>query len=972
MKKLLFGLVAFTNIINIVKAQQPDPLRTQDADKQQRWVDSIYQKMSLEEKIGQLFMVQVFSTQENKNTEFAKQLVQKHYIGGIIFSKGGPGRQAKLTNQYQALAKVPLFIAMDAEWGLAMRLDSTYAYPWNMTLGAIKNNDLIEKTGYRIAKHCQRLGVHIDFAPDIDINTNPENPIIGNRSFGEDKQNVANKGISFAKGMQSVGVLANAKHFPGHGDTSQDSHLTLPKLNFTRERIEQIELYPFRELIAGGIASIMVGHLNIPALEKKDKPSSLSYHIVTEILKEQLGFNGLIFTDALGMKGVANYAKEGDVDLMAFLAGNDVLLMPSDAIKGIQKIKEAYQKGIVTESRLAHSVKKILKAKYWAGLNTYLPIEKEGLHADLHTREDDLLTEKLYENAITLVKNTENMLPIKQLDTQNTAYLKLGDDSGSIFYQNLRLYEDVKEIKGKTWAQISKEIAPYDRIIIGYHRPDNSPWAAYKFSKQEQEIITNLSQSKKIVLTIFARPYALLDIPKLKPITSILVAYQNSSTSQRKAAQIIYGAIDAKGSLPVSAHTSLPVQTSLYIKNIKRLQYGMPESVGMNPFLLEKIDSIAKLSISQRMTPSVQVLVARFGKVIYNKSFGYYTYESRQRASDTTLYDLASLTKILATLPELMLLYDKKQFTLTTPLSTLLPELKGSNKSTITVGESLAHYAKFQSWLPFYTQTIDPVTKNALVGYYSSKQSSEYPTEVAKGIYLRKGYDQVILSQIIQSNLIKKKRYLYSDLPYYFFQKYIENEKKTSLDKLVQADFYKNMGAYRLTYLPLQHFPKNQIIPTEKDTSFRHQEIQGYVHDQGAAMLGGVGGHAGLFGTANDVAKMMQLFLQKGYYGGKQFFSEDTFNTFNSAHFANKNNRRGVGFDKPQPRGEDGPTCDCVSLESFGHTGFTGTYAWADPKSEIVYVFLSNRTYPSSENKKLIEENIRTKIQRVIQEAIIQ
>lgn len=956
----------------IIYAQQPDPLRTEDFANQQKWVDSIYNKMTLEEKIGQLFMIQVFSSQHNKTHENVKQLIQKYHIGGIIFSKGGPKRQIKLTNEYQRLSKIPLFIAMDAEWGLAMRLDSTYAYPWNMTLGAVRNNDLVEQTGYRIAKHCQRLGVHIDFSPAVDINTNPENPIIGNRSFGEDKKNVAQKGVSYTKGMQSIRVLANAKHFPGHGDTSQDSHLTLPTIHFSKERIEDIELYPFKTLISGGVASIMVGHLNIPALEKDKKPSSLSYKIVTQLLKEQLGFNGLIFTDALGMKGVANHYQPGEADLEAFLAGNDILLMPSDLLKGIKKLKEAYQKGTITEERLAHSVKKILKGKYWAGLNTYQPVDYEGLSGDLHSKEDDLLTEKIYQQAITMVKNDQDILPLKKLGEQSTAYLKFGDDSGTEFYKNLRLYDDVKRINGKDWEQISKEIEQYDQIIIGLHRSNATPWTAYKFTSEEIELLQKITSKKSVILTLFVRPYALLDLPSLQNLSSIVVAYQNSPVAQRTAAQIIYGALESTGILPVTAHRELPALTSITTPNIKRLQYGMPESVAMDSDVLARIDSVVNYAIEQKMSPSVQVLVARSGKVIYNKSFGYFTYEKKQKVSDTTLYDLASLTKILSTLPQLMKLYDQKKITFFSTWGDLLPELKGTNKEHITFAESMTHYGGFQSWIPFYLQTIDKKTKEPFVTYYHQTFSQDFPYQVADNMYIMKSYKDSIFRIVAQSDLIKKKRYWYSDLPYYLCQRYIENQQQKTLDKIVQDNFYRSIGAYRLLYNPLQFFSKKEIVPSEKDNYFRHQSIQGYVHDQGAAMLGGVAGHAGLFGTANDIAKMMQMYLQKGYYGGIQYFSEQTFDAFNFAYFASKQNRRGLGFDKPQPKGEEGPTCDCVSPNSFGHSGFTGTYTWADPDTQIVYVFLSNRTFPSSENKKLIQENIRTAIQKIIQQAIIE
>ena len=962
----LFILLPFLSF-----SQNIDPLRTKDELAQTRWVDSIYKSMSLEQKIGQLFMVQAFSNQTSKQNKPIKELIEKHHIGGIIFSKGTPVKQAKLTNEFQSVAKTPLFIAMDAEWGLAMRLDSVYAFPWNMTLGALKDNNLVEQTGKHIAQHCKRLGVHIDFAPDIDINTNPKNPIIGNRSFGESKFNVAQKGIAFTRGMQSVGVLACAKHFPGHGDTEKDSHKTLPTISFSKERLESTEFYPFEQLIHSGVTSAMVGHLNIPALDE-GKPASISYKIVSGILKQRINFQGLVFSDALGMKGVADYTDTAQVDLQAFLAGNDVLLMSSDPIKGIEAIKNAYNTGIINEYRLAYSVKKILKGKYWAGLHHYTPISLTNLTKDLNKKEDELLCEKIYEKAITLVQNNKNILPLKDLDSKKTAYIKFGDDSGWEFFKHLRYYQDVVQLKSGSWEALSKEMAPYNRIIIGVHRSNANPWADYKLTAQELALLEKIVEQKEVILTFFVKPYALLDISEIKKIGAIIMAYQNTPLAQQKAAQLIYGAIPFEGILPVTAHKEILFGRNFPTKSLKRLGYGIAENAGINSNHFYKIDSIVNEAIQKQMTPSAQVLVARNGTVVYNKSFGRCTYNSSsEQVTNNTLYDLASLTKILSTLPELIEFYDKQKIKLNTPLATLLPMLKGTNKENITLKEALSHYGQLQSWLPFYTKTIDKNTKVLSPEVYNSNLSKQYPTQVAENLFIRENYQDTILASIAQSELIKKKKYLYSDLSYYLFQKYIETQKGKPLNEIVRKDFYNSMGAYQLTYLPLQQFSKTQIAPTEDDKNFRQQLIRGYVHDQGAAMLGGVAGHAGLFGTANDVAKMMQLYLQKGYYGGIRYFSANAFDTFNKTYFISERNRRALGFDKPQPKGESGPTCDCVSPESFGHTGFTGTFAWADPQTQTIYIFLSNRTFPNSDNKKLITENIRAKIQRVIQESII-
>ncbi|MFK8272682.1 glycoside hydrolase family 3 N-terminal domain-containing protein [Capnocytophaga canimorsus] len=952
-------------------AQQTHPLLDKDAVAQQKWVDSIYNKMTLDEKIGQLFMVSVFSSQiGTKNTENIKELIKKYHIGGIIFSKGGPQRQAQLTNQYQAISKVPLFIAMDAEWGLAMRLDSTFAYPWNMTIGAVKNNQLIEKAGYRIGKHCNSLGVHINFAPDVDINTNPANPIIGNRSFGEDKENVATKGIAFTRGMQAAGVLANAKHFPGHGDTSKDSHKTLPTIDFTSQRIDSIELYPFKKLTQEGVASFMVGHLNVPALESENgKPSSLSHHIVTDILKTRLGFEGLIFTDALGMKGVADYLPVGEVDVAAFLAGNDVLLMPEDVAKGVQAVKKAYENQQISEERLAHSVRKILMAKYKVGLQKTPILELSQVNKGLHTLADDLLIEELFENALTVAKNDGQLLPLKNLQEQKIAYVKFGNDKGTFFEKTLKRYAQINTVKVESIPQLKKDLKPFDVVIIGLHKSDKTPWDAYQFTAEELVWLQEVAKEKRLILSVFTRPYALLDVQDISNIESIVVAYQNHRIAQEKAAQLIFGAIDARGVLPVSAHPLLPVNTGISISKIGRLAYGLPESVGLDSKRLLKIDSLAHYTIEKKMAPGMQILVAKQGKVVYRKNFGTLDYNENHPVTENTIYDLASLTKILATLPEMMKMFSQNDYNINSTFSDLLPELKNTNKANIKIINAFSHNGLLQSWIPFYLKTVTP-QKKPLTAYYNTQKTDDFSVPVAKNLYMRNDYKDTIYQRIVDSDLLTKKRYLYSDLPYYLFKKYLEQKSKTSLSVLVQKDFYQMLGAYRLTYFPLQHFPLEQIAPSEVDNYFRNQMVRGYVHDQGAAMQGGVGGHAGLFGNADDVAKMMQMYLQQGYYGGHWFLQPQVVSLFNTCMFCEENNRRGLGFDKPQ-LSEEGPTCGCVSMSSFGHSGFTGTFTWADPEHEIVYVFLSNRTYPSAENNLLIKESIRSKIQQVIYDAII-
>lgn len=971
MRQILINILSISFAVCAFSQNTVNPLLAKQVKAQKKWVDSVYASFSLKEKVGQLYMVQVMSNQSQATKNKVVKLIKEHHIGGIIYSNGGPYRQAKLNNELQAASKVPLLIGMDAEWGLSMRLDSTYAFPWNMTLGAIKDLKLVEQTGRQIGEHCRRLGVHFNFAPVADINTNPKNPIIGNRSFGEDRDNVTEKALAFMKGMQSAGVLANAKHFPGHGDTDQDSHKTLPTVSFNKERIDAVELYPYKKLIKEGLSSVMVAHLNVPSLEPRENyPSSLSKPIVTNLLKKKLGFKGLIFTDALTMKGAADFDEPGDIDLAAFMAGNDVMLMSEDVAKGTAKIIEAYKRGQITEARLEHSVKKILMAKYKVGLHRYKPVGLYGLSKDLNRVKDDALYETLFENAITVVKNDNDLLPLKDLEKKSIAYVKFGDDDGTPFYNELKKYGKVHFIEAKDLFGLVAKLKSYNTVIIGFHRSNENPWKSFKLSKKEQVWIEEIAKNNTVILDAFVRPYALSDLKRIDNISSIIVSYQNSAVAQQKSAQLIFGAIGAKGHLPVSIQPYFKVGEGIELKAIKRLGYTIPERVGMSSLKLQKVDSLAKMAIDSMMTPGIQILVARKGKVVYNKNFGKHTYEGNQKVEFDHIYDLASLTKILATLPLVMELEEQGVISLNTKLSEILPEYKGTNKEDITIKSMLSHYARLRPWEPFYYHTLDSVTKHPSPVYYRTERSDDFNIEVAKNLYLRTDYQDSIPEIIRKSELLPTLRYRYSDFPYYILKKFIEEYYDRTLDQLAQSHFYEPLGANYTMYNPYHKVSSKKIVPTEIDNYYRYQTVHGYVHDMGAAMQNGIGGHAGVFSNANDVAKIMQMYLQKGYYGGKRFFKPETIDKFNKRYYRHKNNRRGIGFDKPQ-LGVEGPTCGCVSESSFGHSGFTGTYAWADPDEEIVYVFLANRTYPNAGKNLLLRKNIRTEIQRLIYQAII-
>ncbi len=958
-------------LLTVQVQAQKDPLKTKDSIAQDRWVDSIMKTMSVEQKIGQLFMIAAYSNKDAKHEKFIKNLISEHHIGALIFFQDHAIKQVELTNEYQSLSRIPLLIGIDGEWGLRMRLKNTVAFPYNMALGGIRNDDLLFEMGKQMGTHMKRVGVHINFAPVVDVNTNPLNPVIGNRSFGEDRNNVTNKAIAFTKGIQSENIMACAKHFPGHGDTAQDSHKTLPSVLHDTTRLDSIELYPYSAIFKEGIGSVMVAHLSVPALEPNvNLPSSLSYDIVTGLLKEKMGFKGLIVTDALNMKGSADFASSEEINLQAIIAGNDLLDVPLNVVKSIQLFKKAVKEGTLSEDRLNESVEKILKTKYWAGLHNYEPLKVENLMKDLHTIDDDLLNRRLVENSVTLVQNKNDVLPIRNLYKNKVAYVKFGTHNSSSFVSRLKDYTEVDVISGKTAAEISKKLQGYETVIVGFHTSSGA-YANYKIKDSNLLILEEIARNHKVILDVFASPYSLLKIKSFENIDGLIVSYQNTALAQDISAQMIFGALDIKGALPVNINNHFEVGFGLHLAGINRLGYSIPQDVGLDLNKLRRIDSVATVVMDSSMAPGMQVLVARHGKVVYRKSYGYYTYDQNKKVDNKSIYDLASVTKILGGLPMIIKAEEEGKFDLDSPLGELMPVLKESNKDTITVREALAHYAKLKPYIPYYVTMVEGKDNTPKKEYFSHTNSSKYSIKVAEDLYMRTDYKDTIFKLIADAPQREVLEYKYSGLPFYLFKDYLERVYEEPMDQLNQENFYGPLGASTLGYNPLNRFPKSRIVPTEKDDFFRHQLLHGTVHDEGAAMMGGVSGNAGLFGTANDVAKMMQMYLQKGYYGGDSYFKPESFDKFNHRYFEEKGVRRGLGFDKPQ-LDKSMATCGCISFKSFGHSGYTGTYTFADPETEIVYVFLSNRVYPTRENNKLGEADIRTVVQKLIQEAIIQ
>lgn len=988
MRKLFFILIGSAFILlsgffhketkNVTEIKKGETIQPPFLNYNKQWVDSVFNTLSDDEKIAQLFMVAAYSNRDSSHQQEIENLVTQQKVGGLIFFQGGPVRQANLTNNYQSKAKVPLLISIDAEWGLAMRLDSTMKFPKQMSLGAISDDKMVYEMGEQIADQCKRLGIHVNLAPVADVNNNSENPVINYRSFGENKYNVANKSIAYMRGMQDNRVLANAKHFPGHGDTDSDSHKTLPIINHSRERLDSLELYPFQQMIDSGLGSMMIAHLYIPSLDAApNKASTLSKNIVTDLLQDEMNFKGLIFTDALNMRGVSAFYNPGKLDVEALLAGNDVLLFSEDVPKAMEEIKLAIAEGLISQKEIDKRCRKILQAKAWCGLDNYSPVQIKNLVEDLHKSDAQFVNMKLYENSLTLLKNEGDIIPLKDLGNKKIASVSIGAESDNVFNTSVDRYCEFDsfsyELKPsqEDIAKALVDLKDYDVIILTVHDMNQRPYQNFGIISQLNKLVDNLASNHDVVLNILGNPYCLNKFSGAHKSKAILISYDEEELAEDLSGQLLFGGIPSKGKLPVSV-TNYPAGSGVISDKAIRFNYTMPQALGISDADLKGVDKIVAEALREKVFPGCQVLAAKDGKVFYYKSFGNHTYDKDALPVKTTdIYDLASITKIASSTASLMKLQSEGVVNVDSSLSTYLSDMVDTSAyKDILLKEMLTHQAGFTPWIPFYIRTLHKGQPKFEL--YSVKKSEFFTERVAENLYAQKGLRDSIFKRILTTKVSPVKKYKYSDIGYYFINEILQRETKMPQDEFVMNSFYKPLGLGNIGYKPREKWDVNRVPPTEDDKAFRGQLIQADVHDQGAAMLGGVCGHAGLFANANDLAVMMQLFIQYGEYGGERYMNKDVVKYYTSApYFSTNKNRRGIGFDKAVRAGGSGPTCSqCTSNESFGHSGFTGTITWADPKTGFVYVFLSNRVNPNAENRKIISLSIRTRVQKVFTDAI--
>ena len=980
--------ICFWCIMATMWAQAPTLLTKGKADSQEckEWVETRLQGMSLKEKIGQLFIHTVAPQDTEPNRRNIRNAVKEYKVGGLLFSGGQLSTQVVLTNFAQEMAETPLLMTFDGEWGLAMRLKGTPSFPKNRVLGCIQDNELLYEYGLEVARQCREIGVHVNFAPVADVDNNPLNPVINTRSFGGDPKNVADKVIAYSRGLEEGGVLSVSKHFPGHGDTNVDSHKALPVLNFSRERMDSIELYPFRQAIQAGLGGIMVGHLEVPAFSKK--PASISTEILS-LLQDELGFKGLAFTDALEMKGISN---NPNLCAQTLIAGNDMLLAPRNLKRELDGVLNAVKNGQLTEEQITEKCRKVLTFKYALGLHQRQFVQLSGLEQRLNHPGVQQLMDRLEKAAVTVVSNDGGILPL-DVDQKKVAVLNIGTPAkGKAFYNQLKKYMQVDCIQAHpdSITSISKRLGNYEKVIVAIH---TEKYAAY------QSMLNTLSARLPLVyvyLTPMKRIYNKGN--NWKKAAAVVMGHSGSVAVQHFVADVLMGREKATGRLSVEVKDYRKPGEGVVV-DLKTTKVYRPEDYGMNADVLARIDEIALEGIKAKAYPGCQILILKDGAPVYDKCFGTFTYGDSRKVTSDDIYDIASLTKTTATLLAVMKLYDQGKFGLTDPISKYVPVLQGSPKGRITIEDLLYHQSGLPGSWPFYREAINDssytgaffkarldanhhqqVDRRLYVvdefkykdEYVSSLRSEEYPLQVAEGVFVNPAFPKHILEMIASDEIpLRDRRYRYSCLNFVLLKEMVEQISGMPMDKYLDQEFYAPMGMQHTLYSPLSRFKPEQIVPTvQKDYLRGRKELRGYVHDEIAAFMGGVSGNAGLFSNAHDVGKVYQMLAEMGQYDGKRYLSLETCQLFMNRK--SRLSRRGLGFDKPDAAPGKGPCADEAPLEVVGHTGFTGTCAWTDAKNGLVFVFLSNRIYPRPfDHKALMSLNIRPRIQQVMYQALM-
>lgn len=972
MRLKMFFLGLFLSIAVNLPARtllSPLPFGTFAASSPSPWAEQQLKRMSLEEKIAQLLMIQVYSNASAKELRGVYETVRKYQPGGVCFFDGGPGRQIGVTNRLQKLSEIPMLVAIDGEWGLSMRLDSCVYFPRQMTLGALPVSDygLIEQMGVAIGRQCRAVGVRVNFAPCVDVNCNPLNPVINSRSFGEDPEKVAAMSVALMRGMQSQGVGACAKHFPGHGDTQVDSHLDLPVINKSREQLEMMELYPFRKITSAGVDFVMAGHLCVPALDTSAHSiSSLSSAIVTELLRNDLGYNGLVITDALGMKGVRNsHPHNGEAEVQALLAGVDILLMPSSLNIVISEIKSAVKKGIVTEELINERCLRILEYKSRMGLEHYEPLSLSGIQRAMNLEEDEALIDSIEAESHTMIRNSGDVVPLLRDESSPALLLCVGGQSDTAYYHHLACAHGMgflqvsRTVKPKQYAELSQAMAPYGKVVVVMLNTSQVVKSHYGITDESQAFLHYALAGKKSVLALMANPYALGCFEHLEDFSSIVVGYTATKSAVESLLRCVCGERDFTGSLPVTvggfaAGTSLRHPTAQVVE-IETHPLFSNFSV-LSDRTNFKIDSMVTRCINDRILPGCQILAMRNDELLFYRNYGKLTYEGIDSVSTETMYDVASMTKALATTLAVMKLYEEGKIRITDKVLKHLDYMKGTKVGNVSVAELMTHTTGLPPGILFYKKVMKG--KQFDTTWVRAEADSLFSVEAAAGVYLRKDFVDTAMQMVAHCRMGEKK-YIYSDLNFIILKEIVEHITGQGLDEYVAENVYRPLGLVRTGYHPLELVSDGNIAPTEYDTYFRMQQLQGYVHDPSAAVFGGVSGNAGLFSTAQEVSMILRMLMRGGELDGHRCFTEETVARFTQVWALHGCERRSLGFDMPSGKKPSTIIPSMASKRTYGHQGFTGTVFWCDPDSGLIYVFLSNRVCPDAEPNNLSKSRLR-------------